>query len=104
LRRDLVLRQRAADRHDLEHRARLEDVAHGVVGLEVQRRRRIRVRIEPGLLSHREDRARMRVEDDRRRVLRMPLLHRPLEHLLGVRLDVAVERRKTLLPSRAGRS
>ena len=34
----------------------------------------------------------MRVEDDRRRVLRVPLLHRLLEHLLGVRLDVAVER------------
>ena len=29
---------------------------------------------------------------DRRRVLRVPLAHRLLEHLLGVRLDVAVER------------
>ncbi len=50
------------------------------------------VRVVARLLRHAEDRARVRVHDDRRRVLRMPLLHGLREHLLGVRLDLAVER------------
>ena len=53
---------------------------------------RVGVRVVARLLRHGEDRARVRVEDDGRRVLRVPLLDRLLEHLLGVRLDVAVER------------
>ena len=93
VRRDVVLRERAADGHDLEHRARLEDVAHRMVeGETVRRRGRVAVRVVARLLRHPEDRARARVEDDGRRVLRVPLAHRLLEHLLGVRLDMAVER------------
>ncbi len=63
-----------------------------VDGETLRERLRVAVRVVARLLRHREDRARVRVEDDRRRVLRVPLVHRLLEHLLGVRLDVAVER------------
>jgi hypothetical protein len=70
-----------------------EDVAHRVVDGQIVRcRGRVAVRVVARLLRHPEDRARSRVEDDGRRVLRVPLAHRLLEHLLGVRLDVAVER------------
>ena len=66
---------------------------HRVVDGEIVRRRGgVAVRVVARLLRHAEDRARVRIEDDRRRVLRVPLAHRLLEHLLGVRLDVAVER------------
>ena len=91
-RRHLVLRKGAADRHDLEDRARLKDVAHCVVARQVMRERRgVVVRRVARLLRHGEDRARVWVEHDRRRVLGMPLAHRLGEHLLGIRLDVAVE-------------
>ena len=74
VRRDVVLRERAADRHDLEHRAGLEDVVHRVVDRQAVRgRRRVVVRVVARLLRHAEDRARVRVDDDRRRVLRVPL-------------------------------
>ena len=92
-RRDVALRERSADRHDLEDRPRLEDVVDRVVdGQAVRVRRRKAVRVVARLLRHREDRAGSRIHDDRRRVLRVPLRDRLREDLLGVRLDAVVER------------
>ena len=61
------------------------------------------VGVVAGLLGHGENRAGVRIEDDRGRALRLPLAHRLLEHLLGVCLHVTVEREEDIAPG-AGRA
>jgi hypothetical protein len=91
--RDEMLGQRPGDGHDLEDGAGLVDVGHRVVVLESLRRGGgERVRVIARLHRHREHAAGMRVEDDRRRGLRVPLRNRRAEHLFRVRLDRVVER------------
>ena len=93
LRRDEVLGERARDRHDLEHRSRLEHVGHGVITLQAHALGlREVVRVVTRGLGHREHGPRLRVEHDRRPVLRAIPCDGLPQHLLRVRLDRVVER------------
>ena len=92
VRRDLAVLERAGDRERLERRAGLvgragRAVRHRVVGRLVEL---VGVHARP--VGEREDRAVARVHDERGRALGLPLLADLGEHLLGVVLDVGVER------------
>ena len=63
-------------------------------------RRREAVGVEPRRRGHREHGSRVRVHDDGRRGSRAPAAHRLLEHLLGVVLDLVVEREANVAPGR----
>src|SRR5438270_774641 len=94
VRRDDPVGQRARDGHELEDGTGLEDVRDRVVRLQRLRDARRVVRFVAGRLRHREHCAGMRVEDDRRGRLGTRLAHGVAQHLLGVRLDLAVDRRE----------
>ena len=95
LRRDEVLGERARDRHDLEHRSGLEHVGHGVIALQaLALGLREVVRVVARGLGHREHGPCLRVEHDRRPVLRAIPCDGLPQHLLRVRLDRVVERQE----------
>ena len=63
--------------------------------------RRELVRVERRVVRHREDRAGPRIHHDRRRATGAELPHGAREDLLGVRLDLVVDRQVTLRPGRS---
>ena len=88
---------RGGDGEGLERRSRLvggpgRAVRHRVVGRLVEP-----VGVDPRPVGEREDRAVARVHHQRRRALRLPQLADLGEHLLGVVLDVGVEREPHVL-------
>ena len=88
--RDQPLRQRAADRHDLERRPGLVVQPDRVVARKPDARGIVGIDARP--VGHREDRVGPRVEHDRRGIQRPVLLAGRRDHAVGVLLDRRVER------------
>ncbi len=75
-------------------------VRHGPVAPPVRACRREAVRVVARRGRHGEDRAGLRVHHDRRGGLRAVAAHRVGEHVLGVRLDLVVDREPDVLARR----
>ena len=85
------------DGDELEGRARLVGVGDGAIAAPVRTRGREPVRVEPRRGGHREDRARLGIHDDGSRGLRRPAPYRLGKNLLGVGLDLTVDREPHVL-------
>ena len=101
LRGDEPVGERTRDRDQLEGRAGLVGVRQRAVPQQAGRpfgHARGVVRVVAGCLGHGENLAGRRVEDDRRRVLRVPRRDGLAEHLLGLRLDRVIDRGEHVRP------
>ncbi len=95
--RDLAVLERAGDGERLERRARLVGGAGRAVHHRVVRRLVEPVGVDPRPVRERQDRPVVGVHDERGRPLGLPLLADLVQDLLGVVLDVRVERQPQLL-------
>ncbi len=99
---DDALFERSGDCERLEGRAGLVSKADGAI-LECPRGRLAEVvGIDLGPVRHREDRAAARVHDDRARALRTEVAADLAENLLGLVLDLGIERQPHRLAGRRG--
>ena len=96
------LLQTRRDGHELEGRSGLVGVGDRPVAAPIRARRREAVRVEPRRRRHGEDRTRLRIHHDRGRRLRRPASHRLGENLLGVPLNLPVEREANVVTGRLG--
>ena len=90
--------ERRGDGERLHDRARLEAVGHGAVASRVGLRLAVVVRVVAGRGGDREDVARVRIDDDERRALRLVGLLREVELALRDVLDALVDREVDVVP------